>query len=152
MPVSVRIVGVPVPRMEQTRQHFEAIARELQLIDLSHESTSSSSATRLLELVATLQDQYGGRSFLAGDEIANAHDRGDESIDLEFEVRPSARRPTLELMATLLDTDARCRSGELLTLETPPDCRALRTWFLSEVVRQLDGLPPMRWSGVRRDA
>ncbi len=44
------------------------------------------------------------------------------------------------------EADAYCRQGShLLTLQTPPDQRAFRTWFLAEFLSQLAGGPPTPW-------
>jgi len=147
----IRILGAPLQLIEQTLQHYEAVERELQLIGLSRDTPLSNPAARLLALAAAVRHEYGRSSFPPAGEIASAHDRGADVLDLEFEVRPSARAPTLQLLVAFDEADEWCRNGELLTLETPPDCRAMRTWYLSEVVRQLDGLPPTKWPGPLRD-
>jgi hypothetical protein len=43
------------------------------------------------------------------------------------------------------EADQWCESGELLTLVTPPDCRAFRSWFLNEIIRQVAGESPIAW-------
>jgi anti-anti-sigma factor len=40
----------------------------------------------------------------------------------------------------------------LLTIVTPPDLVEFREWFLGEVTRQIDGLPPTRWSDYNRSS
>ena len=43
-----------------------------------------------------------------------------------------------------------CRSGDLLTLETPADVRAFQRWYLDEMAHQLDGAPPTPWDEWRQ--
>ncbi len=37
--------------------------------------------------------------------------------------------------------------GDLLTLATPPEVAVLREWVFAEMLRQLDGHAPQRWTG-----
>jgi hypothetical protein len=44
------------------------------------------------------------------------------------------------------EADEYCRSGQaLLTLETPPDAKLFRQWYLDEFIGQLSGAPPTPW-------
>ncbi len=57
------------------------------------------------------------------------------------EVGPAAQ----ELDRMLDEANEFCRSGDLLTLDTPPDVLAFRQWFLAEFVAQLAGSAPTPW-------
>lgn len=49
-------------------------------------------------------------------------------------------------LRTMDETDEWCKRGELLTLASPPDQRALRRWFFGEIERQVRGAPPLPWA------
>jgi len=55
------------------------------------------------------------------------------------------KQDTVDLAPVLIEVDAYCRSGDLLTLSPPDDIRAFWIWFLSEFVRQLSDESPRSW-------
>jgi hypothetical protein len=77
-----------------------------------------------------------------------ARDQGETSMDLVYEAPVEARAAVVEIAGLLEECDEFCRSGEhLLTLATPPDIAEFRRWYLTEVLRQLDGHDPIPWHG-----
>ena len=62
--------------------------------------------------------------------------------------RRSAAKAALTLGALFDEADAFCRNGDLLTLAESDDVREFRTWYIEEVVRQLDGGPPIAVAGL----
>jgi anti-sigma B factor antagonist len=66
--------------------------------------------------------------------------------DLVYLVPPDAADAAEQLGAVLDEVDEHCRSGDMLTLVTPPDVSAYQRWFLGEFVRQIrDGVAPTPW-------
>ncbi|CAN5191697.1 hypothetical protein BH24ACT1_BH24ACT1_03630 [soil metagenome] len=67
-------------------------------------------------------------------------------MDVEYRVPPEAKEAAVALGALLDEADEFCRNGiHLLTLATPPGPYALRRWYLSEFIAQIDGADPTPW-------
>jgi hypothetical protein len=41
--------------------------------------------------------------------------------------------------------DAFCRDGQMLSLETPPEAKLFRRWFLEQFITQAQGAGPVSW-------
>ncbi len=145
-PVTIRFVGAPVALMQSVRLHLEALTREFQLIEFS-EVDASSPPVRLLELTTRMRRQYDRFGFATSrGELADAVDRGSDTIDLELVVPPNAGGAAQLFLTTLDECDEWCERGELLTLASPPEQRAFRRWFFGEIERQVSGDPPRPWA------
>jgi hypothetical protein len=143
-PVVVRFVGAPAALLQQARLHLEAITREFQLIEFDD---ADSPPARLLELITRMRTNYdqmgfeGNRRF-----VAEALARDDDTLDFELPVPRRAGSAARLLITTMEETDEWCERGELLTLASPPEQRAMRRWFFGEIERQADGAAPIPWS------
>lgn len=144
--VRVRFLGAPAEIMFRAQQHQQELVREFTLIELSDSAAKQDVPSRLLEMVDRHRKEFSTLSFERGEELAEAIARGDPSIDMEIDVPAAARVAAAEMLTTLNEADEFCRHGDLLTLSTPPDLVAFREWFLGEIARQFDGLPPTPYS------
>jgi hypothetical protein len=146
---TVRMQGCPLALLHEARQHGEALLRELAfIVDGGGDNTEL--PKRLLHVVERVRVRAGGLNTGAERAIDEALARGDECIDFEV-VMPIALGRGAPAFAALLDEiDAYCRSGDLLTLETPAEVRAFQRWYLDEMARQLDGAPPTPWDEWRQ--
>ena len=150
-PITVRFVGAPVQLMQGVRLQLEALTREFQLIEFAADDASSPPA-RLLELTSRMRAQYDQFDFATSRlELSAALDRGTDTVDLELVVPPAAGTAAQLFLSTMDETDEWCERGELLTLASPPEHRALRLWFFGEIERQVAGMPPRPWA-EHRDA
>jgi len=144
--VVVRFVGAPVKLMQRVRLHLEAITREFQLIEFAGDDADEPPA-RLLELMTRLRSHYDRLGFQNDRrDVVEALQRGDDTIDLALPVPRAAGASARLLITTMEETDAWCERGDLLTLASPPDQRALRRWFFGEIERQVEGAEPIPWS------
>ncbi|MDQ1429690.1 MAG: hypothetical protein QOF40_292 [Actinomycetota bacterium] len=145
-PITIHFLGAPVPLMQSVRLHLEAVTREFQLIEFAADDASSPPA-RLLELTSRMRKQYDRFGFATSRlELTAALDRGTDTIDLELVVPRAAGGAAQLFLAAMDETDEWCERGELLTLASPPEQRALRRWFFAEIERQVAGQPPRPWS------
>jgi hypothetical protein len=146
---TVKMQGCPLDLLHRARQHGEALVRELAfIVDGGGDNTEL--PKRLLDVVERVRVRAGGLNTGAERAIDEALARGDESIDFEV-VMPTALGRGAPAFAALLDEiDMYCRSGDLLTLETPADVRAFQRWYLDEMAHQLDGAPPTPWGEWRQ--
>ncbi|MFN7148286.1 MAG: STAS domain-containing protein [Microthrixaceae bacterium] len=141
----VELLGIPVALHERTREHHDALQRELDVMCAG--SPADSVPARLVAMMAELADRYRSLNPHVLAELRLAAERGDEHLDLRVEVPDQAAAAVERLANLLAEADEFCRSGELVTLVTPPEVAAYREWFLGEFSRQHAGLAPTRWIG-----
>jgi hypothetical protein len=133
----------------RTRQHHDELLRELTLMALAEDDRMQTHPLpgRLATLVETLGRRYRGSTSRADAVRDAAIERGDATVDLSYRV-PRSIATDLSMLQEMLDAaDDFCRSGELLTLPRDDVMVAFSRWYTDEFIRQLDGLPPTRWTG-----
>ena len=143
--VEVRLLRLPVTIHARARSHAEGLQRELELIRRGSRDRASV-PPRLLVGIEQLADELDGGAHEASRQLQDAIDRGRESIDLVYRVLPDAGAAAERLRRLLDEIDEYCRARRhFLTLVTPPDCVAYRTWYLGEFTRQTSGERPLPW-------
>jgi len=145
----VVLVDFPLRVARRAYVHREAIIREFAIIALGG-GEQADIPKRLLEIATVLDERYSGINPEAEDEIDAAAARGDDRIDLVLHVPRRIGQDTLDVAPLLVEVDAYCRSGDLLTLAPTEETRAFWIWFLLEFVRQADGEPPLSWREFTR--
>ena len=135
--------------MQQSAEHTDELLREFAL--LRGERTDHVPA-RLLTLIDEVRARFGAFSEGPRQLMQEAQARGETEIDLHYELPPEAGAAARRLGALFDEADEFCRSGDLLTLATPPQGVAFRRWYLDEFQRQIDGHPPRRWGALMREA
>ena len=147
--IEVHLLALPVRLAARSQQHFEELMREFILIAAGqHEGHSEHEVpARLMTLVETLGQQFGAVADPAEARLADAIDRGDQVINDHVLQVPAEAGPAAHAFWDLIDeADEYCRRGQhLLTLATPPDCVAYRTWYLGQVITQIHGAAPIAW-------
>jgi hypothetical protein len=139
---------VPVDRYLAAAQHTDELVREFRLIAIGERSgvTERDVPARMLELTAELRERYARTTGEIRTRFEEAARLGEATIDLELPAVETTADIT-ERITTLLDeADEYCRSGDLLTLETPPDVVAWRHWWRDQVVGQIrEGAEPQQF-------
>ena len=142
--VAIEIRGLPVRLYRSAAEHHDELRREFALIHQSQDPHSV--PARLETLIGQLDARFGTFTAQPMGVLHDAVLRGDERIDLVYQVPRAAGPAALELEALLDEADAFCRAGEhLLTQATPGAPLAFRRWFLQEFVSQVQGHPPVSW-------
>lgn len=146
----VKLLDYPLDLYLRAQEHADDLIRELTLIANSAAVASGNSdlPARLLALVEQLTHQYAGMSDDVEARRDAAIDRGEQTIDLVYEVPREIAEAVRHLGAIFDEADVYCREGEhLLTLATPPDALAYRRWLLRQFAAQIeDGAQPEPWS------
>jgi anti-sigma regulatory factor (Ser/Thr protein kinase) len=142
--LTVRLLGMPVQVFAHYRIWYDELRRELRLLALNHGSDYPL-AQELSEI--TLQVEQERRQARGVDRLDAAIARGDDRVDLEYQVPPSAGTTMGRLRTLLEQVDVFCREQRLLTLEPGPQQIALRSWYLGEFTRQTAGEAPTPWPG-----
>ena len=152
---SPRIVGeavlldYPVRLGTEQSDRFADLVRELELIVLAAEEGIGGGRTppRLLELSELVISHFHGLFHVVWQQRVAALSEGLDRIDVRFPLTPETHDLVVEWATVLEEIDQFCGSGELLMLVTPPPLRRLRQWEASEMLRQLQGEPPIPWPG-----
>jgi hypothetical protein len=140
---TVRILGLPLDVLERASEHNDELLREFALV---REENSDHVPSRLLALIEELNGRFGSFTEGPSNAIQQALDRGDEALDLEYQVPADAADGAVRLATLLDEADEFCRSGDLLTLATLPESLQFRRWFLEEFSRQIAGAPARSWA------
>jgi anti-sigma B factor antagonist len=147
----VQLLELPIEIWRRFTAHLEAIQREFDIVkaDLPRGSVPH----RLSDLLEELDLRYAGISDPTRQQLYAAAERGESQVDLVYRVPLDVAGASKRLEEMLNAVDEFCRVGErLLTLATPPDLVAFRSWSLGEFTRQLErGLEPMPWSRFASD-
>jgi hypothetical protein len=145
----VRIIGVPLDVYRAAAEHFDELKREFALLRME-DDVAESIPNRLLEVSEQLSTRYGGFTSSPNEERDRALRRGDDSVDLVYNVPVSVRDACVQLETLLEEADEFCRAGEhLLTLAAAPEVISFRRWFLREFVRQINGEDPTSWADYK---
>lgn len=142
--VTVRILGIPVALLRASQEHFDELSREFLHLANADESVRDEVPGRLLALSDDLRARFSSFTEANDALVDAAAQRGDERLDLTYEV-PAEAGPYAQQLGDLLDeADRYCAEGEyLLTLTTPPDQLAYRRWYLEQFTTQAAGAPPV---------
>ena len=152
----VRLLGIPPTLWLATRQHHDALLRELTLY----------LATRAEGTVDLAEVEFARQSFsnavLAAAEQARREAPAPaaavgglpvalDPVDLDLDLPPRAG-PAAAALQDALDTAERlARRGELLALPGQAEVVAVRDWVCEQVQSQLQGVPPRAWQGARHE-
>jgi anti-sigma regulatory factor (Ser/Thr protein kinase) len=145
------LLGIPVSLLQKSSEQYEALFRELRL--MKERSDTASGAPVLPERLAVLVSEVGTRFNRLGpgmDEMwQRALDSRVEFFDWTLHLPESAAAACEFYDAMLDEADEFGLSQRLLTLPASPASVAVRRWFLSELIGQLHGKPPVAWVDSR---
>lgn len=134
-----RVVLADCPVVLSLRQddHLDELIRELQLMDGQQRSSG------LGELISGLLGRHAHARHLGRRLAQDARAAGRTTTTIVLPVPAAAAKDVQELDEAVHEADALCRDARFLTLASPPEVRALRTWMVGEFVRQIEqGAPP----------
>lgn len=142
--VTIELLHLPIALHARATEHQEALRRELAFVEGA--DAPDAAPQRLQALAAELDERYGQAALGPNDELQAAVATGAEHIDLRYELPAIVAEDCRRLGAMLDELDEFCRTGDLLTLVTPPDALAYRQWFLQQCIDQAEGRGPTLWS------
>ena len=142
--IAVHLLSMPVQVFAHYRGWYDELRRELRLLALNHGSEYPL-ASELSDL--TLQVEQERRQAVGVDRLDAAIRAGRPSVDLVYHVPVTAGATMGRLRELLEEADDFCREQRLLTLEPTAQQRELRTWYLGEFTRQVDGRQAVPWTG-----
>ena len=145
--VHVVLGEVPTTLLLDAKAHVDNLIREFTLVAAGAQSgVSAKVPPHLTELIETVGHRFAEARLSIKHQALEAARRGDSHTDLELNLPIGAAAAGEDYLRALDESDAYCRAVRLLTLETPPQHRVFRHWYVEEIVRQVRaaaaGAPP----------
>ncbi|MEX2619164.1 MAG: SpoIIE family protein phosphatase [Egibacteraceae bacterium] len=145
---AVRLGDIPTDLLLAAKAHVDNLVREFALASAGARSGASAPVPgHLAELIETVVHRFAApREAIKRQALANAH-AGRSHVRLELMMPASAADAGEAYLQALDQADEYCRAMRLLTLESPPQHRVFRRWYVEELVTQLRraaaGQPPL---------
>ena len=143
---TVRLLNVPVRILEAGRRHHEELMHEFSLLAVQ-EDIADDVPKRMLDLIETLGRRYAETSERSDAQVDAALARGDDTVDVTYEVAAHVVEAADFLAALLDEADAFCAREQMLTLQRSQIVKDFTKWYLDEFRRQLSGETPRPWDG-----
>jgi len=138
---TIELGDVPTDLLVAAKAHVDSIVREFALVSSGAASGQSAAVSadmaRLIDAVTSRFAQ--ARESIKRQAIAAAA-AGQVRTRLVLTLPLAAADAGREYLRALDEVDAYARAARLLTLETPPQHRAFRQWYVSSLVDQLSAL------------
>lgn len=134
----VTLGDVPTSLLLGAKSHVDNLVREFTLAARGAVAgVSGAVPAPLASLIESVVSRFTeARQAIKRQAIAAA-DLGLSHVHLELILPADAAEAGEEYLAALDEADSYCRAARLLTLETPPQHRVFRHWYVGEIVRQL---------------
>lgn len=134
----VELGGVPTDLLLAAKSHVDNLVREFTLASAgASDGHTTALPSHLGQLLAGVIDRFADTRLAIKRQAVVAAGRGDTTTQLTLDLPASAAAAAEAYVQALDDIDAYCRARRLLTLETPPQHRVFRHWYVEELVRQL---------------
>jgi serine phosphatase RsbU (regulator of sigma subunit)/GAF domain-containing protein/anti-sigma regulatory factor (Ser/Thr protein kinase) len=135
---TVTLGDVPTDLLIRAKSHVDNLVREFMLTSGGAVAgTTASVPANLAELIDTVVHDFVDARDAIKRQAVEAHNSGLDHAHLELHLPASAAEAGEAYLGALDEADAYCRAMRLLTLETPPEHRVFRRWYVGEIVRQL---------------
>jgi len=142
----VRLLNMPVRLLADGRQHHDELMHEFAVLAVSLEDRSSV-PVRMLEMIDVLGTRYGRAADRPDSLVDEAIARGDEKVDLTYQVPAHVVDAAAALERMMDEADEFCRDEQMLTLGRSELQKRFAKWYLAEFRRQVAGEPPRPWDG-----
>jgi serine phosphatase RsbU (regulator of sigma subunit) len=145
--VEVDLGEISTKLLLAAKVHTENLVREFALTQVGAEVGDSAEAPEeLARLIVTVTTEFGELRRQLKELAVAAQARGEERTHLRLRMTPKAIQSGERYLEALDEADAYCRAGRLLSLETPPQHKVFRRWYVNELTNQvrrsIEGLPP----------
>ena len=146
----VRLLNMPVRLLAAGRQHHDELMHEFAVLAVSLEDRSSV-PVRMLEMIDVLGTRYGRAADRPDTLVDEAIARGDEKVDLTYQVPAHVVEAADALERMMNEADQFCEQEQMLTLARSEVQKRVAQWYLDEFRRQIAGEPPRPWDGPYDD-
>jgi serine phosphatase RsbU (regulator of sigma subunit) len=136
--VRVELGDVPTELLLAAKSHVDNIIRESTLAGAGAETGMSGEIpAHMAALLTAVVNRFAEARVSIKHQALDAARRGAVTTHLVLNLPTDVADAALEYIAALDELDAYSRASRLLTLETPPQHRVFRHWYVGEVVAQL---------------
>ncbi|MEA2685820.1 MAG: hypothetical protein QOE93_1015, partial [Actinomycetota bacterium] len=134
----VSLGDVPTPLLLAAKSHVDNLVREFTLAARGARAGMTGAVpTHLALLIEAVVSRFADARQAIKRQAIAAADKGLSHVSLELTLSADAAKAGEDYLAALDEADAYCRAARLLTLETPPQHRVFRHWYVGEIVRQV---------------
>jgi len=137
--VDVILLDVPVPLWAKSREHLEKALADL--------GGAEGAPARLVALLEKLREDYPVVVETADAEVRSAAVRRVETVDVAYPVPRRARTDLEAFQDAVIALDKYARKAGRKDLALPPDSKNFWGWYVTEILKQLDGGFPTPWPG-----
>ncbi|MEY2478358.1 MAG: hypothetical protein QOG87_3673 [Actinomycetota bacterium] len=149
--VHITLGQVPTELLVAAKRHVDNIVREFTLAASGGRSgVSAPVPASLAGLIDRVVHRFEDARLIMKRQATEAARAGASHVVLELGLPVEVADAAEEYLQALDEVDSYCRANRLLTLETPPQHRLFRRWYIGEIVKQLravangDERPPVR--------
>jgi GAF domain-containing protein/anti-sigma regulatory factor (Ser/Thr protein kinase) len=138
---TIELGDVPTDLLVAAKAHVDSIVREFALVSSGAASGQTAAVSAdMARLIEAVTSRFArARESIKRQAIAAAT-AGEQRTQLVLTLPLSAADAGRDYLQALDEVDAYARAARLLTLETPPQHRAFRQWYVSSLVDQLRAL------------
>ncbi|MBK5306053.1 MAG: GAF domain-containing protein [Frankiaceae bacterium] len=135
---TVALGDVPTELLISAKAHVDNLVREFALASAGEASGHTATVPEdLARMIDTVVHRFAAARYAVKRQAIAAANRGDERTDLTVTLSLSAVEAGENYLAALDVADAYARDARLLTLETPPQHRVFRQWYVGALVDQV---------------
>ena len=129
---------VPTDLLLAAKSHVDNVVREFTLAAAgARAGLTAQVPAPLAALLESVVDRFAEARLAIKHQALEAVHRGAPTTSLVLELPSEAADAAEDYLQALDEVDAYCRARRLLTLETPPQHRIFRQWYIGELVAQL---------------
>ena len=134
----VELGDVPTDLLLAAKSHVDNVVREFALASTGASAgTTAELPAHLAELLPAVVIRFADARVAIKRQALDADRRGAPRTRLTLDLPATAADAAEEYVRALDEVDAYCRARRLLTLETPPQHRVFRHWYVDELVARL---------------
>lgn len=139
--VTVTLGDVPTELLLAAKAHVDNVLREFALAESGAVAGTTSQVTpQLARLIRTVTTRFADARRSIKQQAVQAVASGLERTRLVLTLPVTAADAGREYLAALDEVDAYARAARLLTLETAPEHRAFRRWYVGSLIDQLEAV------------
>lgn len=134
----IELGDVPTDLLLAAKSHVDNVVREFTLAAAGASAgVTSEVPEHLRTLLTAVVDRFAAARLAIKRQALDAARRGEARTRLALDLPASAADAAEDYVQALDEVDAYCRARRLLTLESRPQHRMFRHWYIDELVTQL---------------
>lgn len=135
---TVRLGSVPTDLLLAAKGHVDNLVREFTLASSGAVAgTTEAVPPPIARLIDSVTNTFTEARESIKRQALEAANAGQRQVELELRLPASAAEAGERYLEALDEADSYCRAARLLTLESPPQHRLFRRWYVGELIAQL---------------